>query len=239
MNYKERAKEKLRGKWGTSIGVVVIYSILSGLASAFDEHSVILTILLQLLVVLIAVGYSIYFLKLTRQEEDITDIFIGYKDLNKGLGYLGVALLTGIIVMLGYILLIVPGVIMSYSFRYALLIKYDNPEMGVWEAMQESRAIMQGRKMDAFILDLSFIGWYILGMLAFIVGILPVTVYHQTASTEFYEKAREDYYGVKRVEGYRYMEEPYKDEENAEVEYTAEYKEEETVTTKDTDSNLY
>ena len=46
---------------------------------------------------------------------------------------------------------------------------------------------MNGKKGKLFCLDLSFIGWMIVGSLAFGVGTLWVTAYMQSARANFYE----------------------------------------------------
>ena len=58
------------------------------------------------------------------------------------------------------------------------------------ECIDESRAMMNGYKMKMFLLDLSFIGWYLLGMLVLGLGIFFVYPYHQTARANFYESLR-------------------------------------------------
>ena len=65
-------------------------------------------------------------------------------------------------------------------------IKLDNPELGANDCITASRKLMKGHKWQLFVLDLSFIGWYIVGMLCFGVGVLWVQAYHEVARAEFY-----------------------------------------------------
>ena len=53
------------------------------------------------------------------------------------------------------------------------------------ECINESKQLMDGHKWQAFCLDMSFIGWYLLGALAFGVGTFFVVSYHQTARANF------------------------------------------------------
>ena len=46
---------------------------------------------------------------------------------------------------------------------------------------------MKGHKWQLFILDLTFIGWWIVGMLCFGIGTLWVSAYQQTARMHFFE----------------------------------------------------
>lgn len=78
------------------------------------------------------------------------------------------------LILLGLALLIIPGVIAAYCYRFAVLNLLENPNIGVFEAMAMSRRQTAGFKMDLFVLDLSFLGWLILCGLTF--GVLYVWI---------------------------------------------------------------
>ena len=78
------------------------------------------------------------------------------------------------LILLGLALLIVPGVIAAYCYRFAVLNLLENPNLGVFEAMAMSRRQTAGFKLALFVLDLSFLGWMILCMLTF--GVLYVWI---------------------------------------------------------------
>ena len=63
----------------------------------------------------------------------------------------------------------------------------DNPEMSGEEAICESMRLMQGHKMQLFLLDLSMIGWLILSFLTLGIGLLFLMPYNYTAHAHFYE----------------------------------------------------
>ncbi len=70
----------------------------------------------------------------------------------------------------------------------------ENPDMTKEEAFAESKKLMTGNKWKAFVLDLSFIGWYILSLLTCgIVGVFYVAPYKFSTNAALYEKLR---YGV-------------------------------------------
>lgn len=102
------------------------------------------------------------------------------------------SMLTGILytvfVAIGSIVFVIPGIIFSYSFSMAFYIINDHPEMTAMEALRESRRLMNGHKMQYFLLNLSFIGWMILGAAVFGVGTLWVSAYMSTANAVFYEE---------------------------------------------------
>jgi hypothetical protein len=62
----------------------------------------------------------------------------------------------------------------------------DHPDMGQDEVFKRSKQMMDGNKMDSFVMDLSFIGWFLLGTLAFGIGIFFVLPYYNAAVAEQY-----------------------------------------------------
>lgn len=78
---------------------------------------------------------------------------------------LGLSFMSGLFVFLWLLLLIVPGIIASYRYSMAQYLLYTHPEMGVMEALRESKRCMTGRKGRLFCLNISFIGWRLLSVL--------------------------------------------------------------------------
>ncbi len=103
------------------------------------------------------------------------------------LPYLGGKILYGLIVLVGLVLLVVPGIIVSYMFLYVGYLIVDR-RLGPIEALKESRAITDGVKWDLFLFSLVVLVLNILGMLMLFVGLLitvPVTL---MASVYVYRK---------------------------------------------------
>lgn len=101
-------------------------------------------------------------------------------------------LLTALMVTLMLCLLIIPGIIASYSLAMAPYIMADNPDITATEALKRSRKMMNGHKLDLFILHLSFIGWAILCGFTCGIGTLWLNPYRNTADAVFYLKLREE-----------------------------------------------
>ncbi|MFR5556791.1 MAG: DUF975 family protein [Coprococcus sp.] len=68
-------------------------------------------------------------------------------------------------ILLWTLLLIVPGIIKSYSYRLVPYILSENPHMDRKRALELSQQMMDGHKMEAFVLELSFFGWFLLSAL--------------------------------------------------------------------------
>ena len=59
---------------------------------------------------------------------------------------------------------------------------------GANQAITRSRELMDGHKWQLFVLSLTFIGWEILGVLCFGIGLLWVTPYKNAAYAAFYRQ---------------------------------------------------
>ena len=68
----------------------------------------------------------------------------------------------------------------------------DNPNIGYERAVELSIEMTAGEKMDMWVLDLSFIGWYLLGTLLFLVGVLFVMPYENATKAELYLVLRQN-----------------------------------------------
>lgn len=116
---------------------------------------------------------------------DISDLFKGFtEDLTNTL-ILG--LLQALFTALWSLLFIVPGIVKAYSYSMASYIQQDQPNKDWKFCLNESISWMEGHKWQLFCLDLSFIGWYIVGALCLGIGTLFVEPYHQVARANFYE----------------------------------------------------
>ncbi len=209
LELKNRAKESLKGHYLEFYKMVIMFFIVAFLVglvagvldyvchttyvisetTAFNqtvpvEIKVFQTIGEVLLSALFTFGIISFSLKISRNEE------VTYKELfsktNLWLFFILVTLLVGIFVSLWSILLIIPGIIAAYAYRMVYFIKLDNPDIGVLEAISKSKEIMRGHKLDLFILQLSFIGWIILGAFTFGILYLWLVPYMTITECNFY-----------------------------------------------------
>lgn len=97
----------------------------------------------------------------------IGDAFIGFNQFGRAFGCI---FLMGLFTFLWSLLLVIPGIIKAFSYMLAPYIVLENPQMPITAAIDESRRLMDGNKWRAFLLGLSFIGWWLLGILT--LGIL-------------------------------------------------------------------
>jgi len=189
--YKDMALQSLEGKWGkAAIATLIVFIILElfGSSPSFFMDpipSMVLQGVFSLLLLPLVWGHFIFFLRLIRDENlDYGHLFDGF---NQYFRIFLAELLRGIYILLWALLLIIPGLIKEYSYAMTEFILKDNPEMSGEEAICESMRLMQGHKMQLFLLDLSMIGWLILSILTLGIGFLFLLPYNYTAHAHFYE----------------------------------------------------
>lgn len=136
---------------------------------------------------IISLGYSRFNLDLVdrRKEPEIGTLF-GYFPHWKTAVVAN--LLQTLYVLLWSLLLVVPGIIASYSYAMTAYILSENPELSAGEAIERSKEMMTGNRFRLFCLQLSFIGWDILCALTFGIGYLWLTPYKQAATAAFYRE---------------------------------------------------
>jgi len=185
--YKNSAVASLTGKWGNAAIATLIYIIVMSVPMYAVNEAIYdnLGNVVSLVLLPLSWGYALYFLRTARSETaDYGTLFDGFKD------YLRIfltMLLVQIYTVLWMLLLIVPGIIKSYSYSMTSFVLADNPDMKYDAAIEESMRLMKGHKMDLFLLDLSMIGWGILSLLTAGIGLLFLAPYNTTAHAHFYE----------------------------------------------------
>ncbi|GEQ19047.1 MULTISPECIES: DUF975 family protein [Clostridium] len=194
---KEDAKQQLRGKRGTGALITLILFIIALIPSIvgyFVESEVIVAIMdivVQIYVTLLGIGCLLYYFAVRRNEDvSVGMLFSGCKYYLKGFC---IVFLSGVMMFFGFILFIIPGIILSLMYSQALYIYIDEPEKGIIECLRTSRLAMKGYKGDLFVLNLSFIGWGILCALTLGLLALYVTPYCGTTLVNFYTDLMEDY----------------------------------------------
>lgn len=124
---------------------------------------------------------------------EMGDIFKGFTDDFSGTFLL--SLMQIIFVYLWSLLFVIPGIIKAYSYSMAFFIKADHPEYDWRTCLDGSKRLTNGHKMDLFVLDLSFIGWGIVGALCLGIGSLWVMAYRYATLAQCYKVLQADKFG--------------------------------------------
>ena len=197
--YKNEALSALRGNWANALVATII---LIALALFFSSNDAINSYY-QRIVINPFIGYSLSFVSLfvllplavgysnsMRVLLETGDNRLTNNSFSLGFGnWLHVVwgmILSTIYIFLWTLLLIIPGIIKSYSYALTPYILVEHPEMSANEAIEESMRLMDGHKFDLFYLQLSFIGWAILSILSLGLGGFWLIPYQMTAQAAFY-----------------------------------------------------
>lgn len=130
-------------------------------------------------------GYRFFILNQTAQPGIVT-LLDGFRSGH----YVNIVLtmfLRDLFTALWSLLLVVPGIVKHYEYLMVPYIIAENPAMDYKEAFQISKQMMDGEKMEAFIMDLSFLGWYLLSAVTCgLLAIFYVNPYVQASFAEMY-----------------------------------------------------
>ena len=187
---KARARAQLGGGifqnlWMMGLAVCLLIGLLESAATT------ILPVIGALIVIgPLEYGQAYIFLKQARDRQPVQlgDMFRGFQDDFGGTFLIG--FLSQLFVALWSLLFLIPGIVKSYAYSMAYYVKLDHPDYGWKACIDESRRLMNGHKWEKFVLDLSFLGWILVGALCLGVGTLWVTPYMAATEVHFYEYVR-------------------------------------------------
>ena len=184
---KALALQSLRHKWIKSALAILVFFLLSGAINMLPYLNYPLTLLVGLP---LGWGITILFLDSYRGSEiQIEELLDGFKDYGR---ILGTTFLVWIYTVLWMLLLIIPGIIKSYSYSMTNYILKDEPELKYNEAIEKSMQLMDGNKMKLFLMDLSFIGWILLSIVTLGIGFFFLVPYIYSAHAAFYEDLKKN-----------------------------------------------
>lgn len=136
----------------------------------------------------ITLGYASFNMNMVASERKTvyySELFSQFSRI--GAGFI-MQLLHWLFVFLWSLLFIIPGIIASYSYSMTAYIMVDHPEYSAYEAIKKSKEMMYGNKWRLFCLHFSFIGWYILSVLTWGIGLLWLNPYVEAANAAFYKE---------------------------------------------------
>lgn len=172
-----------------SIGI----SLLGGLISGIFNNKVvnlIINIIVSLATLPISFAMVEYIMKAIHGKEvNITDVFVNKYKLFVPI--LIMAIVMSVIVGIGFILLIIPGIILA--LRYAMtgyLVAEAEENLDAIATLKKSAKMMDGHKWEYFVFQLSFIGWLILGELTLGILYIWVVPYMTTANIYYFEELK-------------------------------------------------
>jgi uncharacterized membrane protein len=187
---KSSAKEQIKGKIGILFLISLLASLIAGAVGAVPLVGTIAGMLLSgafslaMIQIYMNLGYG--------RRPEVGDLFSQMRNI---LPAFCTQFLVGLFTFLWSLLLFVPGIIMGCAYSQAMYILADDPGIGPMEAIRRSKEMMEGHKMEYFVLCLSFYGWALLG--AFTLGILYIWLipYMQATLTNYYKYLKGEFIG--------------------------------------------
>lgn len=137
----------------------------------------------------IVVGKNGYFIKNHDENPGLGEIFKGFK--GNYLNVVKIMFLMDLKTLLWLLLFIIPGFVKAYEYSMIPYLLAENPNLSASQAFSLSKQMTIGQKMDLFVLDLSFLGWIILGLICCGIGILFVLPYPEATRAEVYLNLKE------------------------------------------------
>ena len=167
--------------------VIVIYAVLGILQVGVGKNPL-LIILAALLRIIVSFIVSMGLIKISilfvdKKKPEISDLFYTKSILN----FILVSIVRGFIVLIGYILLIIPGIILSIKFQFAEYLVVDK-NMDVVEALNKSWEMTKGIKWNLFIFGILLFLINVVGFIALLIGLFITVPLSMVATAFVYRK---------------------------------------------------
>ena len=176
------AHQDLKGNWTQPVLTTLVFM----LVNATTNIPMVGFLILLLIVLPMQYSYMQLFLEYKRGEREnmFGRLFAFFQDYTRAFG---TAFMVALYIILWSLLLIVPGIIKAIAYSQTYYIAKDHPEYSIDQCIEASMAMMRGHKGEYFMLYLSFIGWFLLGILTCGIGLLWINPYMQTTFAHYYE----------------------------------------------------
>ncbi len=137
----------------------------------------------------LSVGAAAVYIDLVRGDGNIRirKYFSGFKYFIESTV---IAIMYVLQVVLWSLFFIIPGIYMAYSFALVFHVKRDHPEYRWKQCFDESEELMRGNRWKLFKLQISHIGWFLLGLAFLLIGSYWTMPYYNTSMAIFYEELR-------------------------------------------------
>ena len=190
----KEAQESLKGKWGISIAACLIVTIITILVSYLGGYLINEdwggNILSLFIVPPIGVGIALFFLNIYDGSKlEIKTIFNQFKEVwfNTVLAYF----MMIVIIVLGSILFIIPGIIASLMFSQVLYILAEDNKIDPFNALVKSKKMMEGNKWKLFKIILRILLLAIVCILTLGIGFIWLAPYQNAVYAKFYNTIKE------------------------------------------------
>ena len=161
---------------------------------AFSNESILISSIVLLLVFYLSasiqVGISLFCLDIYNGKGiNFSTLFGSFNTLKP----LAITILLTLIIGVGFILLIIPGIILTLMYSQVYYILAENPDIGVLEAFKKSEKMMKGKKGQLFMLSLRVILYLIFSVFTLFIWWIWLLPRYNIAFAGFYEELKKDF----------------------------------------------
>lgn len=138
------------------------------------------------------IGVSRFFTRNLKEEAQVKEVCFAFDRCYKNC--VKVTFFRELYIFLWTLLFVIPGIVKSYEYRLVPYILGECPDMEREEVLDLSKTMMYGSKWKSFVLDLSFLGWYLLnGITLGILGVFYLNPYICQTDAALYLTLKEQY----------------------------------------------
>ncbi len=193
LDIKQRAqimvKEKFKDFWSGYVIIIAINFLIDIVLTLLFKDGILktaLSLVSSLFLSTLSVGLYAYILKIVRnQDYNRQDIF---NFVGQVMPIFCISCLVTILIMLGSLLFIIPGIIIALAYSMVFYLYADDSSHLPMEYLNMSKKLMKGYKLDYFLFILSFFGWILLSVLTFGIALIYVIPYMSFAETIYYDE---------------------------------------------------
>lgn len=182
---KTEAKSIIKNRVLTIFAMVLIIELVLAAVGAIPAVGFI-AIILATGPAAYAITRIFYQLAYKNKTPEFKDLIVGFEEKNFTRSFLA-WIRFEVFTFLWSLLFCIPGIIKSISYSQMFYLLVDHPDMDAATAQKKSMELMEGHKMEYFVLQLSFIPWYLLIGITFGIASIYVIPYLQTTMTLFYK----------------------------------------------------
>ena len=185
----EKTKPLLKDSFVEVFACILLASALPQIALQFAPQNILLNIVVICVSAYIQLGLAVYCIGLYKGDEvNYVTIFSRFK----GLKPIVFILILSIVIMLGFILLIIPGIILSLMYSQVFYILADDPDIGAIEAFNKSEKMMRGHKWQLFMLNLEAALYIFAGIFTLFIWWAWLIPRYSVAIAGFYEELKKE-----------------------------------------------
>ena len=185
----EKTKPLLKDSFVEVFACIFLASALPQIALQFAPQNILLNIVVICVSAYIQLGLAVYCIGLYKGDEvNYVTIFSRFK----GLKPIVFILILSVVILLGFILLIIPGIILSLMYSQVFYILADDPDIGAIEAFNKSEKMMRGHKWQLFMLNLEAALYILAGIFTLFIWWAWLIPRYSVAIAGFYEELKKE-----------------------------------------------